>query len=237
MRRKSRLTRHIESRTKKDLAITLGIILIVTFLLIKFGIPLFANVGLFISGLKNKSIENNQTKEKIYVMPPVLNPLPDATSSAQIIVSGKGVKNQEIKIYVNDSFSEETNVSDDGNFSVTVDLEKDDNYIKAKAFEGKNFSEFSEELKILVLTSPPKLEISQPSEGQNFSKDNQDIEVKGSTETGVNVTVNGFVAIVDENGSFSYRLRLQGGDNNIKIVAYDDAGNKTEKELKVTYSQ
>jgi outer membrane lipopolysaccharide assembly protein LptE/RlpB len=49
--------------------------------------------------------------------------------------------------------------------------------------------------------------------------------------------VNGFWAVVDDNNNFSYTLPLQSGDNQIKIVAIDQAGNKAEKDLKVNFSQ
>ena len=58
----------------------------------------------------------------------------------------------------------------------------------------------------------------------------------GKTDSGVRITVNGFWAVIDENNNFSYSLPLQDGDNAIKVVAQDQAGNKAEKEIKVTYS-
>ena len=49
--------------------------------------------------------------------------------------------------------------------------------------------------------------------------------------------MNEFWAIVDAGGNFSYTLPLQNGENTIKVVATDEAGNKTEYEVKVTYSE
>ena len=69
-----------------------------------------------------------------------------------------------------------------------------------------------------------------------FEKDQSTVKVLGKTDPGVRVTVNGFWAVIDENNNFSYNLPLQNGENMIKIEAIDQAGNKTEKEIKVTYS-
>jgi bacillopeptidase F len=85
------------------------------------------------------------------------------------------------------------------------------------------------------------LDVSSPSDGQGFNKNQVNtgntINVAGKTDQGVSVTVNGFWAVVDDNNNFSYTLPLQNGDNQIKIVAVDLAGNKTEKDLKVNFSQ
>ena len=50
---RSRLTRRFEQKTKKNLALNiLGIVLII-FIVFKFGIPFLVNVSLFLSGSKN----------------------------------------------------------------------------------------------------------------------------------------------------------------------------------------
>jgi len=63
------------------------------------------------------------------------------------------------------------------------------------------------------------------------------LHVHGKTDPNVKVTINDFWAIVDDSGNYSYNLSLKSGDNPIKIVATDDAGNNTEKDLKISYSE
>ena len=108
--------------------------------------------------------------------------------------------------------------------------------LKAKAAKGDKESDFSNELVVTYRNIPPSLSVDSPTDGQKFEKDQSTARVSGKTDSGVKITVNGFWAVIDENNSFSYNLPLQNGDNTIKIEAVDQAGNKAEKEIKVTYS-
>ena len=65
----------------------------------------------------------------------------------------------------------------------------------------------------------------------------QNISVSGATDPGDSVSVNDRLAIVDKDGNFSYSLDLNSGDNKIKVVSSDPAGNQTTKELTVKYQQ
>ena len=82
----------------------------------------------------------------------------------------------------------------------------------------------------------PKLTLTSPSDGQTFSKDSNKATIAGQTDPTDRVTVNGYWAIVDSKGNFTYALPLQNGDNQLKIIATDDAGNTTEVDKKVIYS-
>lgn len=235
MARKSRLRKRIEKRSKRNLALTILIIVVFSFFFIRFGVPIFAQVGLFISGLKSST--EVKKEEKVFITPPVLNSLPSATNSAQIVVSGRADKDQQIKIYINGAFQKETETDNKGEFTTLAILGEKENSVKAKAFDAKeNGSDFSQTQYVSYIVEPPKLELNSPSDGQKFQKDDKNIEVSGITDTGARVTVNDFIAVVDGEGNFSYRLSLKDGDNDIKITAVDEAGNKTEKTIKVSYS-
>ncbi len=162
-----------------------------------------------------------------------------ATNSAQIKVSGSAPKDTTVMLYVNDIKEEEIPVDEDNNFTFDeVKIDEGENTIKTKAKDdNKNVSVYSPVIKITYLNKPPSLEINEPTDGKSFEKDDSPIQVKGKTDPKVKVTVNDFWAIVDGAGNFSYTLPLQGGENRIKVVATDEAGNKTEKEIKVSYSQ
>ncbi len=82
----------------------------------------------------------------------------------------------------------------------------------------------------------PTLSIDSPADNQIITGDNNKVTVSGKTDPGVQVTVNTFWAIVDENGGYQYNLTLQNGDNNFAVVATDKAGNKTEQTRKVIYN-
>lgn len=233
MRNRSRLAKKKDSQTKKNLALTILGIILILFAIFKFGIPLLANVSLILD--KTKAAQTNNDS-KIYIAPPVLDPLKNATNSAQINISGKAMKDQTVKIYINNVLVDTVSASSNGNFLSEQNLSLGENIIKAKAEKNNEESDYSDPITVSFKNSNPALEVSSPSEGQSFYKDAKTVEVSGKTDSGSTVTVNGLWALLDENNNFSYELPLQNGENNIKVIATDQAGNKTEKELKVSYS-
>jgi hypothetical protein len=231
---RSRLTRKQEQKTKKNLALSvLGIILIL-FLGFKFGIPMLINISSFFSGSKNDVNTAINTQE--FIAPPVLSSNITATSSANISIEGIASKNQTIIPYINNKRFESIKTKDDGNFAIKTYLKPGENTIKAKVAIDEKESEFSNIITIILKSAPPSLNINSPQDNQSFSKDQETIEVKGTTDPDVKVTVNGFWAITDDEGNFTYDLKLKGGENKIEIIAEDVAGNKTTKEIKVNYS-
>jgi len=234
--RRSRLTKNFEKKSRKTLFLSIVGILIVLFLLFRFGIDALVNFSSFISGSKGAPASTT-TNQINFIAPPILNPLVPATNSAQIIITGKAAKDQTIDLYLNDSNIDQTQVDDNGNFSFHPNLKNGDNQIKVRAeLKGKQ-SDFSDSFNVAFKNSPPTLDVSTPNDGQSFKRDQNTASVTGKTDAGVTVTVNGFWAVVDDSNNYSYTLSLQNGDNQIKIIAVDQAGNKAEKDLKVNYSQ
>jgi len=230
---RSRLSRRIEAKTKKNLFLSVLGIILVLLLTFKFGLPLLINLSIFLSGGKGNQ-EQLEKKDLSFISPPILSSLPQATSSASIIISGVSSKGQTIKLYINDVFIGETKTKEDGVFSFEEEIKAGENIIKAKAVQGDKESEFSKNITLALKSTPPSLRINFPSDGQSL-KDQNTVDVQGTTDPDVKVTVNGFWAITDSIGSFSYRLPLQNGESKIRIIATDIAGNKTEKEIRVTF--
>lgn len=231
---RSRLTRRLERKTKKNFTLSiLGIIFIFLFAF-KFGIPLLINLTVFLSDSQNKDEISVQSPS--FIAPPVLDSFPQATSSANIIISGIASKNQTIYLYINDDLVSTSKTNADGRFLFKETIKSGENIIKAKAIVSNAESEFSNNITTAFKNSLPPLTISSPSDGQTFSKDQSIAGIRGITDPNVKVTVNGYWAITDDNGNYSYNLPLQSGDNKIIIIATDIAGNKSEKEIKVNYS-
>lgn len=224
----------MERKTKKNLALNILGIILIFFLAFKFGIPLLVNISLFLSGSQGK--EEIKVQNSSFIAPPVLDSLPQATSGANIAISGLSSKNQTIKLYINGNLIDEAKTDEKGIFLFKETISPGENTIKAKALAGGKESDFSGSIIVAFKNAPPSLNIISPSDNQSFSKDQNTAEIKGTTDPDVRVTVNGLWAITDSNGNFSYTLPLQGGDNKIKIEAADTAGNKSTKEIKVTYS-
>lgn len=237
---RSRLSRRQEKLSRKRLFLSVLGILFISFLLIKFGLFLLVNFSLFISNFKSDKETSASTKNvSDFVSPPVLNPLSTATNSAQITISGTASKKQTINLYINDELVEKLNTDNKEDFAFeNIKLVKGENDIKVKAVtEDNKESQLSKSVVIVFQDKAPILTIDSPTDGQSFAREENNVKVSGKTDKGARVTVNDFWAIVDENGNFSYQLPLKNGENQIKIVTTDEAGNKTEMERKVTYSQ
>lgn len=224
----------METRTKKNLLLSILGIILVIFLIFKFGIPFLVNFSLLLSGSQNK--EGTKIQNSSFIAPPVLDSFPQATSSSNIIISGVASKKQTVNLYINDGLIDTVNAGDDGRFSFKQTINPGENTIKSKAVVNEKESDFSNTIITAFKNAPPSLNVSSPSDNQLFSKDQVVADVKGTTGSDVKITVNGFWAITDSNGNFSYSLPLQNGDNKIKVIATDLAGNKTEKEIRVSYS-
>lgn len=234
MNRRSRRQRMFERDSKKNLFLSLFGIIIVLFAVFKFGIPLLASFSLLISG--QSAISELKKEEFSFINSPLLNSIPEATNSAVIIISGKSAKDTEIELFINESLVDKTSADSEGEFEFEQTLSEGNNKISVRAREDGKISDFSQSFDVLFDAKIPELSIDSPSDGQSFSKDQNRAQVTGKTETNSTITVNGFRAIVNGSGNFSYNFPLQNGENKIKVIAYDLAGNQTEKEIKVTYS-
>lgn len=234
MTRRSRLYRTLEKQSRKNLFLSLLGIIIVLFVITKFGIPVLANLSLFLSGSGSKEFKPLISTN--FISSPVVAPLPSATNSAKITISGKSALELTIILYINDNVEDRIETDDKGNFTFDYTLSKGNNTIKAQAEKDNKKSDFSDSFNVVFDDAAPSITLNSPSDGQTFSKDQNIVNVAGTIDPQVRVTVNGFWAIVDDKNNFSYKLLLQNGENIIKIEAVDEAGNKTVKEVKVNYS-
>lgn len=228
---RSHLRTHQKNQSIRNSLIGIvGIILIIV-ALFWFGPQLLIDFSLLISKGNKESVQKT-TKDVTYIAPPILNPQPSATNSATIMVTGSVTTGKKVKLFINGK-SDTTDVKHDGSFSFqSIKLDKGKNEIKAKAVtdSGKE-SEYSSSITISYFDKAPSLEITSPHDGDTV--DQNPITITGKTDADVHVTVNDFWAISNDNGTFSYRLNLQDGDNHIKVVATDDAENKAEKEITI----
>lgn len=240
---RSRLYKRLEKKSRKNLIFNLIGIVVITALVLKFGIPMLINFTLFVSGQTSSKAGTIQGNNVSFVAAPVLNPLPIATNSAEIIVTGEALDNQTVSLYVNNILIDHTKTEDSGGFSFNVFLTEEENTIKAKtvvepstSINQAQESDFSKALHISYKNSPPTLNIDYPADGQIFSSEQKSVTIQGQTDPLIKVTVNGYWAITDQSNTFYYNLPLQNGENVIEIKAQDQAGNKTEKTIKVTYN-
>src|SRR6266571_816829 len=98
---------------------------------------------------------------------------------------------------------------------------------------GASGSTITKSITVVVDTRAPALTLIGPGDG--VTTFNSTIEVSGTTEPGMRLVVNGFLAAVAPDGTFSLRVGLPNGRNTIVVTATDAAGNVAKASATVTY--
>lgn len=198
-------------------------------------------VGLAILSRIGTREETFTQRDRIAPPPPTLISIPQATNSAKLSIKGFAEAGSTVSLFLNGSEKDSQLVGSEGQFAFEeVDLELGENEIYATAKDqASNESRPSTTYKVVIDQKPPKLEVTAPEDNAIIKEEEGKqtfVLTKGKVEEGATVTVNGYQAIVREEGDFEYRLLLtEEGENIIKIEAKDLAGNKTTVEKTVIY--
>lgn len=237
MRNRSRLYRHIDGERKKQTIFWLIGIIVILGLLLKFAPAIVDGIGSFVLRINEGKEAPQKVEELALVTAPMLKADFTATDSARIDISGKASSDKgTVELYSDGELLEKTKLTKQDFEFNDVRLNDGQNSFTAKLIVGDKESSLSDELIILKTDEKISIEELSPSDGQEFKKGDERIEVKGKTNALNKVTVNGFRAIVDEDGNFSYMLQLKDGDNEIKVEATSPAGKKDEKTIHVKFT-
>ncbi|HWA51917.1 MAG TPA: hypothetical protein VG895_02615 [Patescibacteria group bacterium] len=230
---KSRLSEVENKNAIKSTLIYGGLTLLIIVWLIAFGIPLFSK---FLN-IVNKPGSAPVVTSKQTVLPPNLSSLPQFTNIKTATVSGTAMANATVKIFTNNS-STETQTDQNGNFSTYVNLTNGQNTIYAQTVDSNgNTSSNTSPVTITYTNQVPNLTISSPQNNQTFyGSTQQNISIQGSTDPNNTITINDHIAILDGGGNFNYPFVLQNGQNTIKVISTDQAGNTKEIDLTVTFN-
>jgi hypothetical protein len=225
-----------EKKLYKKALITFTAIIGAGLVTVFIGIPLFAQAILFVAGFRKDKATSTKVVESV-IAPPLLDPLPEATNTATIMVSGYGEKNAKVAIYVNEKETKNASTDTDGKFLVLgVPIKDGDNTITAVNVVGQKESSPSSSYSVAYRNKAPKLEIKEPSDGDKFTSDKKEITVSGQTDDGdIRITLNGRFIVTNSSGSFKTTYSLSDGDNELDFKAVDMTGNSIEKKIKVTY--
>jgi hypothetical protein len=150
-------------------------------------------------------------------------------------LTGCGAKpNSKVKIILNGSDPIFIDTDTKGCISYSVELSEGIN--KIEFFDLSSNESIPVTAMIEYIIKSPLLEISEPVQNSEIKiangKKNQDIMVKGKTDPGVNIFVNGDKVAVGDNGEFETKIQLSLGEDKIKIVA-DNGEKTTEQEITV----
>lgn len=234
--KRSRLDRKTNDQMTKK-TVFLGIITIVCGLLVLvYGLPLLIRFSIFLGEGKNK--KNNTTEEK--VMPPLAPRILrdfEATNSATLKIRGYAESKVKVELFKNDISIGSTEVSENGDFVFDkITLEVGDNFFSAVASTEKaGNGDGSETMKVVYDVTAPSLALTNPSE-ESLTVDSIDFDIVGKTDKGSSVLINNRIVKVDDDGGFKEKWQLTIGKNDLIIIARDEAGNETKKNISITYS-
>ena len=212
------------------LAIAIGLI----YLLVQFGVPLLIKMALFIGNFGNKEC-GSVTKESSILVPPTLQPLPEATYSARLDISGFAQEDVTVALFVNGSEVDEMAVDSDGEFEFDkVKLRLGKNRIwGVTRDDSDNQSRESDEILLVMDDDPPRITVDSPEGDTQVSEDS--IVIEGMIDEEANISINDQFVMQKSDNGFYKTINLSEGDNELKIKAIDMAGNETETVLKVKY--
>jgi glucodextranase-like protein len=233
----SRLKR-LEERKNKKQAIQFGLLSVGFILLLIFIIfPLFIKVTGTIGDARSSGSQIDKG-DIIAPAPPNLISQFEATSSALVNLSGYSESGSTVYLMVNGNDLADILIEEDGSFKfedIALTQGPNEIYCYAKD-QAENQSQDSRKLEIIFDSQAPDLEISSPNDGDKFYDDEKELVVAGTTDNDATIRVNGYISTVDNEGNFVKKIQLKNGENEIKVEASDDAGNKTEETIKVSYT-
>jgi hypothetical protein len=230
----SRMKRFEEKRLRtRLLLVSVGSLALVIIFAV-FGLRLLIGLSVLIDQARGT---DTQTTQRALVIPPFLDPLPLATGSGRLVVTGRGQQGSTVVLFINEQESKKTQIGEDGTFIISSLSLSEGNYtIRAKTEDtnGK-LSEFSNAVRTTIKRRPPALEITKPNDGDVLSGADNLVKVEGRTEEDVDIRINDRFVVVKQDGFFTYDYPLDEGDNTLTIKAIDRAGNSTQQIKKVTY--
>ncbi|NCN06440.1 MAG: hypothetical protein GW946_01175 [Candidatus Pacebacteria bacterium] len=176
-------------------------------------------------------------KDELPPFTPTLTAPPKATKDAELLLFGYAEAESDVFVIVNGDEMAPIQAQGDGSFQATIALTEGENVLTTYARDvAENESQLSREYKIVLDTQEPPLELTDLADGSTIQgKNNQNLQIKGTTDPGVKVTINGQLTYAKQDGVFSQNFHLSEGKNDLEIIATDTAGNVTEQKISITF--
>ena len=209
--------------------------IILAIFIFTLGIPLLGNLADTFETIFKKG--QDKAAESQTLVSPTLDPLPEATNSAEVTIGGISTTGILVAIYRDDEKVGTADVKDGRFLFEKLTLKNGENKIMAKSVGSQDQeSDFSEQIIITLDKEEPRLEVETPSDGQSFSQNNR-IRVAGLTDNDAQVYANGFLAYVASEGKFEVYVPVAEGETTIEVKAIDEAGNTKVESRKVSFKK
>ncbi len=200
--------------------------------MLKFGIP-----GLVKLVSVGKTSSNADQGFDIPLQTPVLDPLPEATYSGRIKVSGFAGSNLKVKLMREGQETDTKTADNDGNFSFDLVLRVGENNLGVTASDDKGKESNAATATVIYDNVAPEIEIREPQDEAAFGgRDQQVLNISGKLSEEATVTINDNYVSVDSDNFFTYKTKMSSGVNEYVVKATDKAGNTSETLLRVTFS-
>lgn len=226
-----------EKKQQRRLVIAIiGSILLIAFVII-FGLKILVGFSLLVEKIRGGS-PATQTQQR-FLAAPVLNSLPEATNSATLVITGSATPGTTMIVYVNDQEQKKLTIEDNGKFSLRdLSFKEGKNTVSSKVIdESGTTSDLSNVVMVTIKKTPPNLELTSPDANSTIKGDTNTVDVNGVTDEDSTISINGRFVMVKNDHTFFYQYPLNEGDNVLKIIATDRAGNQTIVERRVMYQK
>ncbi|EMR07349.1 Bacillopeptidase F precursor [Bhargavaea cecembensis DSE10] len=156
----------------------------------------------------------------------------ELTNVADITIEGTASATTEIRLDNNGEEAGTVTVGDDGKFSFDLTLAEGDNTFTATSILDGRETGVSAPVTVTLDTAQPELTIDSPADGDKTNKETVTVQGTVADPHLDTVKVNGQKADVRD-GKYSKRILLDNGENVIRVVAQDTAGNKVTKRVTI----
>ncbi len=183
---------------------------------------------------KNKSLPASSVSENV-LSSPQFNAILEATNSATLPISGYSQPNEKVDLYLNDLNVKTLEVNSEGLFSSSLSLSLGINKIYAVTKDNLDRqSAPSRQWTVYFQNSPPNLEVTEPENGSTIKKVRETV-IKGKADSETKVLVNDHQVVMENDGRFSFPVKLQNGENKFKIICLDPAQNSTQIDWTINF--
>ena len=176
------------------------------------------------------------TSDTVPPQVPVLSTLPEATKEATLEMAGYCEPDSQVVVVRNGDEVGKTKVKSDGQFSYTLELMDGDNTIDVYGVDETGNQSNSRTVLIIRDTQTPSLSFEDLADGKQITlRENQTLQIRGETEPDSQLTLNDRSVYVSSDGTFSASYYLQEGNNTLRFVVTDKAGNRTERTVTINF--
>jgi bacillopeptidase F len=154
------------------------------------------------------------------------------TNVGTVTVEGQAAPTTTVHLYNGGTEVATAAANADGSYAVEVELAEGENVLTAKASTVKGITDESAAVKVIFDPNAPVLAVTTPTIGSKINKETVTVTGTVADDYLESVSVNGTSATV-ENGTYSARIMLNEGVNELKVIAKDKAGNVVEQVVAV----